>query len=240
MHAFADLITLTQSTPRILLNLFHTEADAPALRINAQHFDVHDVTRIDELARMLHALRPAHLGNVHQPFNSRLKFDEGAVIGNAGDASIKACVKRKSLFHTFPGIRKQLLVSEGHAFAPAIEPQHLYLHGVADFEKLAGRLDSAPRHVSHVQQSIDSANIHADAALYPFGYATLDWLALFIGLLQIVPGAQAHRVGAGQYRKALAGFHVLNQNVNFVARLNGEFTVIHELVLIDDAFRLIT
>src|ERR1700752_3282480 len=136
VNARADLITLVQRLPRVLLNLLHAETDAPCFRIDAQYFDFHQVARIDDFARMLHTLGPAHLGDVHQSFDTGLEFDERAVIGNARNPSGHSRADREAFFHAGPRIGQQLLVAERNAFAFAIELQHLDLNGVADFEQL--------------------------------------------------------------------------------------------------------
>jgi hypothetical protein len=66
MNTRADLITLVQRLPRVLLHLLHAETNAARARIDAEHFDFNGVSGIHDLARMLDALGPAHLGNVHQ------------------------------------------------------------------------------------------------------------------------------------------------------------------------------
>src|SRR5690242_2317327 len=111
VNARADLITLVQRLPRVLLHLLHAEADATRLRIDAQHFDFHRVTGVDDFARVLDALGPAHFGNVDQTFHARLELDERAVIGNARDLAVQTRADRKTLFHAGPGIRQQLFIT---------------------------------------------------------------------------------------------------------------------------------
>src|ERR1044072_8652138 len=73
VHACADLITLVQRLPRVFLHLLHAEADATRPWIDAQHFNLNHVTRINYLARMLDAFGPAHFRNMDQPFNAPLE-----------------------------------------------------------------------------------------------------------------------------------------------------------------------
>ena len=51
MDARADLITLMQGLPGVILDLLHAEADAPRLWINAEHFHFNRVAGVDEFAR---------------------------------------------------------------------------------------------------------------------------------------------------------------------------------------------
>src|SRR5215216_249324 len=104
MNARADLVTLVQRLPRILLHLLHAEADAPRSRIDTQHFNLNQVAGVDHLARMFDALRPAHFRNVNQSFDAAFQFYKRAVISNAGNTPVHARAHRKTLFDTGPRI----------------------------------------------------------------------------------------------------------------------------------------
>ena len=56
MNARADLITLVQRLPRVLLHLLHAETDATRSRIDTQNFDFNSVARVNHFARVLDAL----------------------------------------------------------------------------------------------------------------------------------------------------------------------------------------
>src|ERR1043166_8418196 len=94
VHACADLITLVQRLPQVFLHLLHAEADATRPWIDAQHFNLNHVTRINYLARMLDSFRPAHLGNMNKSFNAALEFDERAVIRNARNLTTRSEERR--------------------------------------------------------------------------------------------------------------------------------------------------
>jgi hypothetical protein len=165
VNAGADLVTLVQRLPRVLLHLLHAETDTSRLRIDAQNFDLDRVAGIDDFARVFDALGPAHLGNVDQSFNARLEFHERTVISDAGDASRHSRADRETFLHTRPRIRQELFITERHALAFAIKLQHLHLDRVADFEQLVWILEPAPGHVSHMQQTIDPAEIDERAVV---------------------------------------------------------------------------
>ena len=134
-------------------------------RIDAQHFDFNCVARVHQLARMLNALGPAHLGNVDQTLDTIFEFNERAVISNAGNASRHSRADRKAFFNTRPGIGQQLFVTQRDALALAIKLQDLDLNRVANSEKLARILQATPRHVSHMQQAINSTEIDERAVV---------------------------------------------------------------------------
>src|SRR5215470_4295219 len=104
MNARADLVTLMQRLPRVLLHLLHAETDATRARIDTQHFNLDHVAGIDYFARMLHALGPAHLGNVDQAFNARLELNKGAVISHTRDTSAHARANRETFLDAGPRI----------------------------------------------------------------------------------------------------------------------------------------
>ena len=61
MHAIADMITLADCLPGVLLHLLHSETDAASPWIYTQYLDFDRVARTHYFARMLDALGPAHL-----------------------------------------------------------------------------------------------------------------------------------------------------------------------------------
>src|SRR6266850_1070081 len=79
VHPRTHLIALIQSSPGVILNLFHAEADAPSLGVNGKHFNFDRITRINQLARMLDPFGPTHLRHVDQTLDTVFKFYERAV-----------------------------------------------------------------------------------------------------------------------------------------------------------------
>src|SRR6185295_7533612 len=106
MHACADLITLMQRLPGIFLHLFHAETDATRPWIDAQHFNLNHVSRINHLARMFDSFGPAHLGDMNESFNAALELDKRAVISDARNLTIHARADRETLFDAGPWIGK--------------------------------------------------------------------------------------------------------------------------------------
>src|SRR2546421_3199130 len=89
------------------------------------------------------------------------------------------------------------------------------------------------------QKRGNTINVNPHSTLDSLNDPAFDRGAFFKSLFQIVPGAQTNSVRSRQQRIALAGLHVLNEHVNLVASLNGQLPVLHELVLVNDTFRLI-
>ena len=104
-------------------------------------------------------LRPRDLGNVNESFDARLELDENAVLGDRRNLARDLRIDRINLDNRRPGIRQQLLVSERNLFLFAVELQNLDLDVFADLETVGRILQSSPRHVGHVQQSVDAADV---------------------------------------------------------------------------------
>src|SRR6185369_1921141 len=165
METAAHLIALVQGLPRIFLNLLHSQANAARLGIDTQDFDFHSVARVNDFARMLHSLGPAHFGNVNQSFDSAFEFNKRAVVSHAGNLAAHARAHRKALFDAGPGIRKQLFVTERNSLAFTIKLQNLDLDAVANMKDLVWILQPTPRHISYVKQTINAAKIHKRAVV---------------------------------------------------------------------------
>src|SRR5207253_10084515 len=100
---------------------------------------------------------------MYQSLDAGFQFHESPVISHAGNFSREPSGGRKALLDCFPRIGQKLFVSERDTLAFAIEFENLYLHCVAYLQKLGRILNSSPRHVSYMQQSVDPAEIDEGA-----------------------------------------------------------------------------
>src|SRR5882724_7680292 len=89
------------------------------------------------------------------------------------------------------------------------------------------------------QKRGDTINVNSYSTFNSLNDPAFDRGTFFKGLFQIVPGTQTNGVRSRQQRIALASLHVLNEHVDLIASLNGQLPVLHELVLVDDTFRLV-
>src|SRR5437899_752972 len=144
MYAIADVIPLSNCLPGILLHLLHPETHAASPWIYAQHLDFDSVARTHDFARVLDALGPAHLRNMHQSLDPRFQFYESSIISYARNLPRDTSGGRKALLDCFPRIGQELFVSERDTLAFAIEFENLYLHCVAYLKKLGRILNSSP------------------------------------------------------------------------------------------------
>src|SRR5215469_9587633 len=161
----ANGIFFVQTFPRIRLKLLDAQRNAPLLRVHVQHHAINLVANVHQLGGMLHALGPRHLAHVYQAFDALLQLDESAVVSNAKNAAFYARADRIALSRIQPGIRRELLESQGDPQLVAIKLEHFYLDLVAHVNKVARMRQAAPRHISDVEQAIDSAQINKSAVV---------------------------------------------------------------------------
>ncbi len=177
---------LDEDLPRIAHGLLETERDAALDRIDFEHLHLDLLGGGDDLAGMHVLLGPRHFGDVDQAFDAGLELDEGAVVGDVGDAALEAGADREFRLDALPRIVEQLLHAERDAVGLVIDLDDLDLHLLADIEHLGGMIDPPPGDVGHVQQTVDAAEIDEGAVVGDVLDHAVDDLALFEILHQLV------------------------------------------------------
>ena len=162
-HADGEL--LVQRIPRIGRQLPHAERNAALGRVHVQHHAFHLIADVDQLRRMLHALRPGHLADVDQAFDSLFQFDERAVVGDADDASANVRAHGIAMLGIEPRIRRELLESQRNALLVFVVLQNLHLNLIADVDQIFRVSQASPGHVGDVQQAVEAAEIDERAVL---------------------------------------------------------------------------
>ena len=147
------------------MRLLEAEADAALVRIDVEHHHLDLLAGRDDLAGMHVLLGPAHFGDMDQAFDARLQLDEGAVIGDVGDAALEARAGRVFELDALPRIGLELLHAERDALRLGVEADDLHLHALADMQRLGRMVDAAPRDVGDVQQTVDAAEIDERAVI---------------------------------------------------------------------------
>src|SRR5271165_1739647 len=158
-HYRADVVTRGHSGPGIGFELLDTERDAPVARLDVEHHGLHLIAYLDHFARVLHAPRPGHLGNMDQAFHARFQLDEGSIIGDADHAPDNTRARGVALGDGLPRIGIELLEAERDALLVAIELQHFDRDAVAGVDQFGGVSNAAIGHVADVQQAVDAAEI---------------------------------------------------------------------------------
>src|SRR4029077_4266761 len=181
-HAVAAVVVLGELLPRVRLALLEAERYAATLLVHVEHHHldflagVHDFRGVDVL------VGPVHLRDVHQPLDAVLDLDEGAVVGDVGDLSKCARVRRVAACDVLPRIGAELLQPQAHPRALAGELEDTHLDLAAHLDDLGGVLHALPGHVGDVQQPVDAAEVDERAVIGE----VLDGAAPHRAFLQVV------------------------------------------------------
>src|SRR5438874_1874625 len=100
-----------------------------------------------------------NIGDVYQPVDSLFDFNEGPVVGEVHNFPRSPGADRINLAYERPWVRRELLVTQRHAFLFAIVLQDLHRDFVADIEHLRWMIHTAPRKVSDMKQSVNATEI---------------------------------------------------------------------------------
>src|ERR1035438_8230832 len=153
-------------------------------------YHVHRISGVDHIGGLAHLLGPGHLGEMDQAFDAFLEFDESAEIGDARHAALDALAGLVLVGDQVPGVRLELLESEGNAFLAGIDLEDPRLHLVADLEDVGGLVDAAPGDIGHMQQGIHAADIDEGAVIGQAAHRALHGLAfLDFGVALVLVGA---------------------------------------------------
>jgi hypothetical protein len=131
-------------------------------------------------------LGPRHFGDVDQALDARLQFDEGAVVGDVGDAALEAGADRIFGLDALPRVVEQLLHAERDAVGLVVDLDDLDLHLLADVEHLGGMIDASPGDIGDMQKSVDAAEIDEGAVIGDVLDHAVDDLTLFEVLYQLL------------------------------------------------------
>src|SRR5579862_2548799 len=114
---------------------------------------------------MLHAFGPRHFTDVNQAFDSLLEFNERSVVGDADDAAGNVCADRVAMLGIEPRIGRKLLEAERNALLVLVVFENFHLNLIADIDQIFGMREASPRHISDVQQAVETAEINECAIL---------------------------------------------------------------------------
>ena len=146
--------------PGVGLGLLHAQGDFLLLLVDVQDDDLDLVADRDQLAGVVDALGPAHLGDVDQALDALLELDEGAVAHHVDDlALVRGCRPGTSSSTFSHGLARLLLEAQGDLLAFLVDVEDHDLDLLVDLDHLAGVVDAAPAHVGDVQQAVDAAEV---------------------------------------------------------------------------------
>src|SRR6185437_4383327 len=153
----AQLAGGEEGFPGVGLELPDAERQAPVLDINAQDLGAHVVALLDQLARMLDALGPGEVADVHQPVNAVLDLDEGAEIGQVAHPPLDDAAGREALRQRLPGVGLGLAQRERHPPLARVHVQHHGFQFLLQRHQLGGMLGPfRPGQLGDVDQPLDA------------------------------------------------------------------------------------
>ena len=206
LDAAGNLVALgilrSEGVPRILHALLDAQRDATTLLVDIQHHDLDLITQLDDFGRVHVLVGPIHFGDVNQALDTLFELGKAAVVGEVGNTRLDAAAFGVTVGDFDPRIFAQLLEAEGNPVALAIELEDLDVDFLTHFDDLGGVLDTLPRHVGNVQQTVNTTQVHERAVVCEVLDNTLDGHAFLQRLKQ---GFTLNAVG--RFHHGAAGHH---------------------------------
>src|SRR5450631_1380238 len=175
----SDREFLDEHFPGIAHGLLEAERNPALDRIHFQNLHFDFLRGRDDLAGVHVLLGPRHLRDVDQAFDARLQFDEGAVVGDVGDAAGEARIEGILRLDALPGVVQQLLHAERDPVGLVVDLDDLDLDGLADGQDFGRVIDPAPGDICDVQQAVDAAEIDERTVIGDVLDDAVDDLAFF-------------------------------------------------------------
>src|SRR5438876_37113 len=170
----ARLMCRNKLVPGVWFKVLYRQREPAVFGIDAGDNRINLLPLLENFAGVLDAFRPAHLRHVDQTFDAWLQFDKRPVIRNTRNLAVQSSADWESLFNRRPGIRQKLLVSERNSLAFLVKLEHLNLNCIANPEQFSRILKPTPRHISHVEQTINAAEVDKRAIIGEVLYLSLD------------------------------------------------------------------
>src|SRR6266849_712622 len=153
----ADGVRLPDPQPRIFLRLLQAQRDPLVLGVDVENQNVDLVALLHDLRRMLDALGPRHVGDVNQPVDTRLDFDECAEGREVADLATQPRADGILLRQRHPRILLGLFHPERDLLFSFVHLQDNRLDRLADgyqFRRVAHV--ARPAHLGDVHQPLDA------------------------------------------------------------------------------------
>ena len=114
-----------------------------------------------------------------QPFHSGLQFHECSVVGQANNFALNAHILGIAHIGVQPGILGHLFVAQRNSSVFLGEFDDFDREFVADGEELGRMIDSSPRHIRDVQQTVDTAKVNEGSVIGNVFDDTFHYFAAF-------------------------------------------------------------
>ncbi len=235
----ADGVLLVDQRPGVVRPLLVAEGDALGLGVELEDHHLDLVAHREVLGRVVDPA-PRDVGDVQQAVDAA-EVDEHAVVGDVLDDAAEA----GALFKPLEGLGLLLgelglehrLAGEDDVVAPAVQADDLELQLLAAQRlQVLDRLDVDQGPGQEGAQT----DVHRQTALDAVGDTSLDDPAVLVGALHLGPAAHALGLGVGEEDVALLVLGLLEQDIDFLADVDGELpATVGELLDGDQAFRLV-
>src|SRR5690606_9293720 len=127
--------------------------------LNSENDGIELLTDLEQFGRFADALRPGHLGDVHETFDTGLQFNKRAVRHEIDDLAVNLGANGELVFDVVPGIVLGLLETEGNALFLAVDVDDHHLDFFALLQHFVRMADAAPTHVRDVEQAVHAVEI---------------------------------------------------------------------------------
>src|SRR5688572_26563835 len=172
------LVLLVDAGRRVPLGLARQgEGQAPRLEVDLADDDVDLLVEAVALARVVPPRRGEDVRDVEQAEDARLELDEDAVLLHPAHPPVDRCADHVARLGAQPGIVGELLQADRHAAGVLVHVEHLDLQALVHGDDLAGVADVLPRHLAHVEERVDPAQVEEGAELGDRLHRALDDLA---------------------------------------------------------------
>src|SRR5688572_29931818 len=155
------------------------ERQAPRLEVDLAHHDVDLLVEAVALARVVAPRRREDVRDVKQAEDPRLELDEHAVFLHAADPAMDRGADFVALGGMEPRVVGELLQADRDAAGALVDVEHLDTQALVHAHDLAGMAHMLPRHLAHVEQRVDAAQVEERSELGDRLDRALDHLAGF-------------------------------------------------------------
>ena len=163
--ASAHGVVVADLFPRIGFELADAERDLLFFLVEVEDDRVDFLADLEDVRRLLDALGPGEFGDVDEAFDAAFDLDERTVGDEVDDLAVDLLADGVALLDAFPRIGLGLLKAEGDAFALAVDFDHHDGDFFAHLDDFARVADAAPAHVGHVQQAVETVEVHESAVV---------------------------------------------------------------------------
>jgi len=122
---------------------------------------------------------PAHFTHVNQTFNTWLNLNKCTVIGYRNYFTVDFGTFQNISSQVIPWVRSQLLQSQRNTLLQIIVIQNNHLDTIIQLQHLFWVVDTTPRDICNVQQTIDTAQIYEHTERSHVFHNTFQYLSFF-------------------------------------------------------------